>query len=133
MIRIYRVNTGSCGGCDAEIAAAVFSDAGLAWADSPFDADALLLTGPVTAACRDVLLRLLREVGAVPVLAIGRCAIDGHPFGKGGVQEVSQITVRLKLEGCPPAPKEIAAAVRKALSAQESGDGTTQHTGGIQG
>lgn len=115
MIRIYRINTGSCGGCDMEIGAAVFADAGLAWADSPLNADALLLTGPITVGTRDALLRLLREAGDVPVLAIGRCAIDGHPFGKGGVQGMPEITVQVQLDGCPPAPKEIAAAVREAL------------------
>ncbi|HRC77207.1 MAG TPA: hypothetical protein PLO33_16115, partial [Kouleothrix sp.] len=49
MIKVYRINTGSCGGCDAEIEAAVAGAATLAWADSPAAADVLLLTGPSAA------------------------------------------------------------------------------------
>lgn len=115
MIRIYRINTGSCGGCDIEIVAAVVADTHLTWADSPYNADALLLTGPITPGSREPLLRLLREVNHLPLLAIGRCAIDGHPFGRGGVRELRDQVVQLQVEGCPPTPKEIAAAIHSAL------------------
>lgn len=95
---------------------AVAVDAGLTWAYSPYDAHALLLTGPVTAGSRDIFLGLLREVGDIPLLAIGRCAIDGYPFGKGGVQQLKDISVRLQLDGCPPDPAAIARAIREALN-----------------
>lgn len=119
MIRLYRINTGSCGGCDVEIDTAGYADAGLTWADSPFDADVLLLTGPITIGSREAVLKVLREVNDRPLLAIGRCAIDGHPFGRGGVQGVPQIKVHLRLDGCPPAPKEIAAAVRNVVTGED--------------
>ncbi len=115
MVHLYRINTGSCGGCDLEIHAAVAADARLTWVESPFHADALLLTGPITVACRDALLRLRREVWAVPLLAIGRCAIDGHPFGRGGVNEMRDLVVQVRVEGCPPAPRDIATAICAAL------------------
>ena len=82
MIKVYRINTGSCGGCDIEIAAAVDAGPDLGWADAPATADLLLLTGPLTAASRPLVLALCHELGGrVPLLAVGRCAIDGHPFG----------------------------------------------------
>lgn len=116
MIKVYRINTGSCGGCDVEIAAALASSADLAWATSPTNADVLLLTGPLTISSRPAFLALWRELGGqVPLLAIGRCAIDGHPFGRGGLAEQPEISARLKLDGCPPEPRAIAEAIRKAV------------------
>ena len=116
MLKRYRINTGSCGGCDIEIDAAVSSSRELAWADSPYSADALLLTGPITAASRPMFLALWNEVsGRMPLLAVGRCAIDGHPFGRGGVIELPQIEARL-LEGCPPAPSAIVEAIKRLVS-----------------
>lgn len=115
MIKLYKINTGSCGGCDVEIAITIAMDPELTWVDSPYEADALLLTGPVTVGCRVAVLNLLREISTLPVVAIGRCSIDGHPFGKGGVRELKNLAVRLQLDGCPPASEAIAAAVREAL------------------
>ncbi len=116
MIKVYRINTGSCGGCDLEIAAAVASSTDLVWADNPADADALVLTGPLTTGSRPFLMALWAEFGGrVPLLAIGRCAIDGHPFGRGGLAEAPEIAARLKLDGCPPDPRAIAEAIRKAV------------------
>lgn len=115
MIKLYRINTGSCGGCDIEISIAVATDAELTWAASPYEADALLLTGPITLGSRADFVRLLRDLEDIPLLAIGRCSIDGQPFGRGGVQEFRDLVVRLQLDGCPPAPEMIANAIREAL------------------
>jgi Ni,Fe-hydrogenase III small subunit len=115
MIKVYRVNTGSCGGSDVEIAAAVAASTDLAWADSPYSADLLLLTGPLTNGSRPAFLSLWRELaGRTPLLAIGRCAIDGHPFGLGGVADLPEVSAR-KLDGCPPAPRAIVEAIRNAV------------------
>lgn len=126
MIKLYRINTGSCGGCDVEIGAAVAVSADLAWADQPYDADLLILTGPLTTGSRAAFLALWDELGGqVPLVAIGRCAIDGHPFGRGGLAEAPAITARLKLDGCPPEPQTIAEAIRRA-----AGDGCGGDAGG---
>src|SRR5262249_6399491 len=96
MIKVYRVNTGSCGGCDVEIEAAVASSADLAWAETPGSADVLLLTGPLTSSSRPIFLALWNELaGRVPLLATGRCAIDGRPFGRGGIAELPQIAAHM--------------------------------------
>jgi len=116
MIKVYRINTGSCGGCDVEIEAAVAGGRELTWADSPHSADALLLTGPLTVSSRSAFLALWNELGGrVPLLAVGRCAIDGHPFGRGGIAELPQIEAQL-LEGCPPAPSAIVEAIKRMVN-----------------
>ncbi|NJN68805.1 MAG: NADH:ubiquinone oxidoreductase [Chloroflexaceae bacterium] len=110
-ISVYALNTGSCGGCDREIAVAVRKDDRLEWARSPHTADVLLLTGPVTSPCKAPFLQLLREVGDRPLLVIGRCAMDGSPFGKGGFSEWGEVVVQHQLDGCPTTPEAIAAAI----------------------
>jgi Ni,Fe-hydrogenase III small subunit len=116
MIKVYRINTGSCGACDLEIAAAVATSSDLAWADSPATADAVLLTGPLTVGSRAPFMAQWRALGAkVILLAVGRCAIDGHPFGRGGLAEALDVQATLTVDGCPPEPKAIAEAIRKAV------------------
>lgn len=117
MIRLYRINTGSCGGCDVAINEAIVQANHIVWADAPQSADALLLTGPITHSSKAALLNLLREVEHIPLFAIGRCAIDGHPFGKGGVQQLEEITVQLqhRLDGCPPLPEAIIKEIQAHL------------------
>jgi Ni,Fe-hydrogenase III small subunit len=115
VIKVYRINTGSCGGSDAEIEAAISANGDIGWAESPHNADVLLLTGPLTSASRPAFLALWQELaGRVALLAVGRCAIDGHPFGRGGVAELPDVRAR-KLDGCPPAPKAIVEAIRAAV------------------
>ncbi len=110
------MNTGSCGGCDVEIEAAVANSTDLAWAETPGSADVLLLTGPLTSSSRPIFLALWNELaGRVPLLAIGRCAIDGHPFGRGGIAEQPQVMART-LDGCPPAPHAIVEAIKHAAA-----------------
>ncbi|MCG8348786.1 MAG: NADH:ubiquinone oxidoreductase [Chloroflexales bacterium] len=116
MIKIYHINTGSCGGCDIEIGAALASSTDLSLATTPQEADVLILTGPITAGSQRALSRLLSDASAVPLIVIGRCAIDGHPFGKGGMQELPDVAVRLQLEGCPPTLADITAAIREAIT-----------------
>lgn len=116
MIKVFRLNTGSCGGCDQEITALIATTADLSWANSPEEADVLLLTGPQTNGCRPVFQALWHELGGrVPLVAVGRCSIDGHPFGPGGLAENPAISARVKLDGCPPDPQAISAAIRQAL------------------
>jgi len=125
MIKVYRINTGSCGGCDMEIAAVVAANADLAWADSPANADALLLTGPLTIGSRAAFMACWHELGGqVPLVVIGRCAIDGYPFGRGGLAEAIKVQATLTLDGCPPEPKAIAEAIRKAVKGR-AGEGVS--------
>lgn len=120
MLRVYRLNTGSCGGCDLEMIAAVTAATDIVWAVDPFDADLLLLTGTLTPSVRPAVNALVQELGErTPILAVGRCAIDGHPFGRGGLAETPSIKARLTLDGCPPSPDQIVAAIRATLEQVE--------------
>jgi Ni,Fe-hydrogenase III small subunit len=114
MIRIYRINTGSCGACDGEINTIANTASEIEWAHSPQDADVLLVTGPITHTSKAAFLSILRDVGTLPLLAIGRCAIDGHPFGKGGVQALEDVVVPLnmRVDGCPPNPDTLLEVLR---------------------
>ena len=118
MIKVYRINTGSCGGCDAEIEAAVAGAATLAWADSPAAADVLLLTGPLTPPAREAFQALWQRLGGyIRLLAVGRCAIDGHPFGRGGAADLPGLGART-LDGCPPTPEAIVEAIGRLAAEQ---------------
>ncbi len=113
VIRVYRFNTGSCGGCDLEITAAIAAAADIDWATTPCEADVLLLTGPLTPGTRTAFMALLQELGhRALICAIGRCAIDGYPFGRGGVAVVPNLKVDVALNGCPPTPAQIIEAIR---------------------
>jgi Ni,Fe-hydrogenase III small subunit len=115
MIRIFRINTGSCGGCDLLIGALPREEDDIALAASPFEADVLILTGPLLGALRPAARALLSELGGhVPIVAVGGCALDGAPFGRGGIAENPEIVAAVEVRGCPPAPAAIAAAIREA-------------------
>ena len=83
--RVFHLDTGGCGACALEVWATVETSPELQWASSPLHADVVALTGSLTAATRDLVLTIYRDylVGRVPIVAIGRCAIDGYPYGKG--------------------------------------------------
>lgn len=115
MIRLFRLNTGSCGGCDREIELAVELSNHLSWANSLQDATAIILTGPITLGCRSELLKILQKAQLPPLLVIGDCAHNGQPFSKGGIERMPDLPIHLKLEGCPPSAETILMAVREAL------------------
>jgi Ni,Fe-hydrogenase III small subunit len=114
IIQVYRFNTGSCGGCDLEIIAAIDDATDIVWATTPQEADVLLITGPLTHSARAMLISFMQELeDRTLLLAVGRCAIDGHPFGRGGVAGAAGLTVQSSLDGCPPTPAQIAGAIRR--------------------
>jgi Ni,Fe-hydrogenase III small subunit len=113
IIQVYRFNTGSCGGCDLEIIAAVGDAADIAWATTPHEADVLLITGPLTNSAKAALVALMQELAdRAPRLAVGRCAIDGHPLGRGGFATAPGLTMHASLDGCPPDQARIIEAIR---------------------
>lgn len=120
-IRVYRINTGSCGGCDLLIEMAVRADRTLAWADEPATADVLLLTGPITLLARPAFMQLWNTYGGqLPLVAVGSCAVTGAPFGRGGLAELPECRAQVSLDSCPPARDAIGAAIRRALGATGS-------------
>jgi Ni,Fe-hydrogenase III small subunit len=121
-LQVREVDAGSCNGCELEIASAFgpHYDAeryGCRLVASPRHADALLVTGPVT---HNMATPLRKTYEAAPhpkvVVAIGDCACDCGVFkGAYGVAGAvgEFVPVDTEVRGCPPAPEEIAAALRR--------------------
>lgn len=115
-MRVFHLNAGDCGACAAEVWAAVEGSPELGWAATPQDADVIALTGSVPATIRAAVLGVVGTLRPErqPLVAVGRCAIDGHPFGKGGVAALPDIATRRKVDGCPPLTELVADALLEA-------------------
>ena len=105
-VRVFHLDTGGCGACAAELWATVESSRELQWAPGPGQADVVALTGSILPPTRDAVLTLYYEFFAerVPIVAIGRCAVDGSPYGRGGIVALEEMRVQRTLEACPPLP-----------------------------
>ncbi len=120
MIKLFRMNTGSCGACDQIIDLSIHADRMLVWAETLQDADVLMLTGPITSAIRPLFLEMLEQAGDKPLVAIGQCAINGRPYAQGGLAALSELETRARVsrvDGCPVTPEKVAEGVRLALAA----------------
>lgn len=120
---IYRVNAGSCNGCDIEIAPCFCprydaEQIGAVLQGSPKHADILLVTGPVTlhtaAAVRDIYEQM---PGPKAVVAIGSCPATGNVFA-GSPTVLNGVTSILPVDvfvpGCPPRPQAIIEGIQQA-------------------
>ena len=130
-LRLRSVAAGSCGGCEAELAAlgnVVFDLArfGIQFVASPRHADGVVVTGAVS---RNMRVALERTYEAVPppriVIAVGACAISGGPFA--GSPEVADgvgavLPVDLWVPGCPPHPLTTLDGLLRLLGVIESGE-----------
>jgi formate hydrogenlyase subunit 7 len=119
-LHIRHVDAGSCNGCESELSALLnpfynLHRLGIFFTPSPRFADLLLVTGPVTAAMREPLLRTWE---AMPqprwVMALGTCATGGGTNGGGyachnGLDGL--LPVDIWLPGCPPNPAAIIEAL----------------------
>jgi len=119
-LHIRHVDAGSCNGCESELQALNnpfynLHRLGIFFTASPRFADLLLVTGPVTYAMREPLLRAYE---AMPdpkwVMAMGSCAITGALSGGGytggnGLEDI--LPVDLYLPGSPPNPAAIIEAL----------------------
>jgi Ni,Fe-hydrogenase III small subunit/ferredoxin len=124
-LHIRHVDAGSCNGCESELQALNnpfynLHRFGIFFTASPRFADLLLVTGPVTYAMRDPLLRAY-EAMAEPrwVMAVGTCAVSGGISGGGyacgnGLEGV--LPVDLYLPGCPPNPAAMIEALLMFLN-----------------
>jgi formate hydrogenlyase subunit 7 len=110
---LRHVDAGSCNGCESELKAlsSPYYDLhrlGIFVAPSPRHADGLLVTGPVTLAMREPLIRTYE---AMPdprlVIAVGTCACSGgifrdSPLVVGPLDR--WLPVDVFIPGCPPSP-----------------------------
>jgi Ni,Fe-hydrogenase III small subunit len=122
---LFRINTGSCNGCDVELATTAMIpryDAerlGCKYTSSPKHADIVLVTGPVTARSEPYLIRLLDEIPEPKVVvAIGICPISGGVFRdcypiNGPLDKF--VTVDVNVAGCPVRPQSIIDGIAAAI------------------
>lgn len=114
---LYRINAGSCNGCDVELATTAciarydVERLGCKYCGSPRHADIVLITGPLTLRVKDKVLRVWDEVPDPKVtVAVGICPISCGVF-RGGHSIQGPIDkylpVDVNVPGCPPRPQAI--------------------------
>lgn len=130
---IYRVNGGSCNGCDIEIGPC-FSprydaeQVGVVLQGSPKHADILLITGPITLRTRDAIVDIYNQIpNPKAVVALGSCPASGNVFAGsptivGSAEAV--VPVDIYVPGCPPRPQAIIEGIQ--MAARLLADGKTR-------
>jgi Ni,Fe-hydrogenase III small subunit len=129
-LAMRHVDAGSCNGCEHELTATAnpfydLSQYGLGIVASPRHADVLLVTGTITTRMKPA---LLAAHDAMPeprlVAALGDCALGHNLLGQPDqlADPLEQILpVDLRIPGCPPTPRAIAAALIAALEQRSRG------------
>jgi Ni,Fe-hydrogenase III small subunit len=119
-LRVFLLDTGGCGACAAEVWATIEPMPELAWAPGPGQADIVVITGSVPPICHEVVSTLHQQFwrGRVPVVAVGRCATDGYPFGTGGVRALKEVEVAGRIDVCPPLPEVILELLQTVFNAR---------------
>lgn len=122
---LYRINAGSCNGCDVELATTAFIPRfdverfGCKYCGSPRHADIVLITGSLTLGVRDKALRVWDEIPEPKVtVAVGICPISGGVFRGGHSIDGPldrYIPVDVNVPGCPPRPQAIIEGVVLAV------------------
>ncbi|WP_158913171.1 NADH-quinone oxidoreductase subunit B family protein [Caulobacter sp. S45] len=122
---IYRINAGSCNGCDVELATTAciprydIERLGCQYCGSPRHADIILITGPITVGVKDKLLRVYEQVPDPKVtVAVGICPISGGVFREsyaiaGPLDQF--VPVDVNIAGCPPRPQAIIEGLAMAI------------------
>lgn len=123
-IGVYRLNVGSCNGCDIEVLSVLASRFGLGnlkakIVEEPEQANVLIVAGVVTVKMAEPLKEVyakLKEPKAV--VAMGACGLSNGIFQRSySAMEPSDtfIPVNSYIPGCPPGPQAIADGVARAL------------------
>lgn len=127
-LHVRHLDSGSCNGCDWEIAALLnpvydVQRLGIDFVASPRHADLLLVTGVMT---RNLQEAALLTYQAMPeprlVVAVGACAVGGGVFARtyaaaGSTQPI--LPVDVFIPGCPPRPEAIIHGLLVAVGRME--------------
>lgn len=121
---LYRINAGSCNGCDVELATTALipryhvEQIGCKYSNSPQQADIVLITGPLTARVKDKVLKAYNDIPLPKVtVAVGICPISGGVFRDSYSIEGPMdnfIPIDVNVPGCPPRPQAIIEGILKA-------------------
>ena len=122
---IYRINAGSCNGCDVEMVATALlprydiERLGCQYCGSPRHADIVLISGPLTARVLEAAKRVFAEVPDPKVtVAVGVCPISGGIFRESYAVRApadQYFPIDVNVPGCPPRPEAIIEGVAKAI------------------
>ena len=123
---LYRINAGSCNGCDVELATTALiprydvERLGCQYCGSPRHADIVLITGPLTRHVLEAAKRVYAEIPDPKVtVAVGVCPISGGIFRESYAvcAPIDQyFPVDVNVPGCPPRPPAIIEGVAKAIA-----------------
>ncbi|HVN53087.1 MAG TPA: NADH-quinone oxidoreductase subunit NuoB [Anaerolineaceae bacterium] len=132
---VYRLNAGSCNGCDIEVAPCFCprydgEQIGALLQGSPKHADILLVSGPITLRTKAILKDIYDQIPSPKaVIAIGSCPASGNVFSGsptviGSAEAV--VPVDLYVPGCPPRPQAILEAIQTAADLLAKGQTRSQ-------
>ncbi len=129
---LFRINAGSCNGCDVELATTAFiprfdvERLGCKYCGSPRHADIVLITGPLTIRIKDQVLKVWNEIPEPKVtVAVGICPISGGVFKEGhSIQGPldKYLPIDVNIPGCPPRPQAIMEGVLLAKRSSPCSD-----------
>lgn len=126
-VSVYRLNVGSCNGCDIEVLGALASrfklaDVGAKVVGEPENANVLLVVGVVSAKMKEHLKQVYEKIKPPRiVVAAGSCALSSGVFdGSYNIPSLADeiIPVNAYVLGCPPSPHAIADAVTEIVHAK---------------
>ncbi len=123
-LHIRQIDSGSCNGCEFEIAALMnpvydIQRFGIDFVASPRHADMLLVTGGVTRNLEEALRKAYSATASPKMMvAIGACACGGGMIGStyaniGGVDKLFPVCIYVP--GCPPRPQAILEGILHAI------------------
>jgi len=124
---IYRLNVGSCNGCDIEVLGALapkfkLADVGAKVVGEPENANVLLVVGVVSAKMEGHLKQVYEKIKPPRiVVAVGSCALSSGVFdGSYNIPRLVDevIPVNAYVPGCPPSPHAVADAIAEVARAK---------------
>jgi len=127
--KLFRINTGSCNGCDVEFVATAFVDKfqlstlNVELVDDIKDANLIVVTGPLTARSESFLKKYLNELKKTfVVVGVGTCSVTSGIFRdsysiNGPLDKF--VDVDVNIAGCPPRPQSIAEGIAKGIKVLE--------------